>query len=410
MELARGVKDYPPEVEVVRQELFSLVVDAFERFGFSAFSSSVIQRKETLTFKFAGDEDVMSELFSLSDQGGRELGLRFDLTVPLCRFVAENKDLKLPFKRFEIGRVYRDGPIKAGRTREFWQCDADIVGSSSMVADAECLQLLDFVFSELPFEYEIRVNNRKLLDEVLSSLGISEKQKTITLLDKIRKIGEEELRKQYLEYLSEEQVSGLFSFIKKDLDSFDDSVAVRELREVFSLVNSENVVFDPSLARGLNYYTGTVFEVFLKDSVVTSSVAAGGRYDNIIGQMRGGEVLPAVGCSFGVEPLTEALLAVQFDQGVSFADIFVAPIGVVQEAFVFAQTLRKIGYRVDLDVMGRSISKNLDYADKQNISFVLVVGKRDLDEGVVTLKNMRTGEEEKLSVGELEELDLELFE
>ena len=411
MELARGVSDAPPEVMVVREELMSTIKGSLSRFGFVPFTSPIIERKETLTFKFAGDEDVMDELFELQDQGGRDLGLRFDLTVPLCRFVSMNKDVKLPFKRYEVGSVFRDGPLKAGRTREFVQFDADIVGSSSMLADAECVRVLDSVFSQLPLSYEIRVNNRKVLDEVLDSLGVSEKQRTITLLDKIRKIGEEELRKQYLEYLSEEQVEGVFSFISQSLDSLEDSVGVSELKELFSYLEGvESVVFDPSLARGLNYYTGTIFEVFLKGSVITSSVAAGGRYDTIIGQMRGGDEIPAVGCSFGIEPLTQALLDVRKDKSVSSAQIFVAPIGVVKEAYSIANTLRSQGLCVDMDVMGRSISKNLDYADKQGIPFVMVVGQRDLDEGVVTLKNMKTGEENKVSLNSLESFDMSVFE
>jgi histidyl-tRNA synthetase len=410
METARGVKDFPPEEQIVREKLFDTITQSFKKFGFVPFASPIIERKDTLTFKFEGDEDVMSELFELTDNGDRELGLRFDLTIPLCRYVAMNKDLKLPFKRYEIGRVYRDGPIKAGRTREFWQCDADIVGSSSMMADAECIKVLDSVFSQLGFEYEIQVNNRKLLDELLESINISEKSKTITLLDKLAKVGVDELKKLFSEYLDTKQVSGIFSFIDKTLVDFEDSDAISELNELFSYLQGyENVSFTPSLARGLNYYTGTIYEVFIKGSSITGSCAAGGRYDKIIGQMRGDEDIPAVGCSFGIEPLTQALLEKQESSTQTNAQIFIAPIGVSKKAADIADTLRKQGYSVDLDVMSRSISKNLSYADTMGIPFVFVVGKRDLDNNVVTLKNMKTGEEEQVSLDLLDKLDLDLF-
>ena len=421
MDLAKGVRDFPPEVQLIREELFSRVVASFARHGFAPFASPAIERLETLTFKFAGDEDVMQELFTFQDQGERELGLRFDLTVPLCRFVAQNKDLKLPFKRYEVGRVYRDGPIKKGRYREFWQCDADIVGSSSMLADAECIKVADDVFSTLPFEYVIKVNNRRLLDEVCAHLGIKRVHETVMLLDKLAKAGEESVREQLGEFLSSEQVDGLFSLLaskgsaagklKQLEEELGSSRGVAELREVLGYLEEfVHVEFDATLARGLNYYTGTVYEVFLEDSVVSSSCAAGGRYDEIIGQMRGEGEIPAVGVSFGIEPLTDALLAEKKRFDSTRADVFVAPIKAVSEASRIADKLRVGGLNVDVDVMGRSISKNLDYADKLGIPFVLIVGARDLEAGELTLKNMRTSEESKVSLDSLDSFDLSVYE
>ena len=420
MDLARGVRDFPPEVQIIREELLDTITQSFRRHGFAPFASPAIERLETLRFKFAGDEDVMDELFVFEDGGGRELGLRFDLTVPLCRFVASNKDLKLPFKRYEVGRVYRDGPIKQGRYREFWQCDADVVGASSLLADAECMKVADDVFSQLPFEYVIKVNNRVLLDEVCAHLGIEDAHRTIIILDKLAKIGEEGVREQLGEFLSSEQVDGLFSLLAapgsdagrlKHLDeSLGGSRGVRELRALFAYLEGfAHVEFDPTLARGLNYYTGTVYEVFLEDSVIASSCAAGGRYDEIIGSMRGSEQVPAVGVSFGVEPLTDALLAEKKRFSSSHAEVFVAPIKASQEASRIADKLRLAGLNVDVDVMGRSISKNLEYADKQGIAFVLIVGARDLEQGLLTLKNMRTSEESAVSLDELDSFDLSVY-
>ncbi len=421
MELARGVRDFPPKIQIIREDLFSRIRRSFQLHGFRPFATPGIERKETLLFKFAGDEDVMHELFLLSDQGGRDLGLRFDLTVPLCRFVAMNKDIKFPFKRYEIGRVYRDGPLKKGRYREFWQCDADIVGSSSPLADAECIRVLDDVFSTLPFKYVIKVNNRLLLTEVCDFVGISDSHKAIILLDKLHKIGKDSLRQQLCEFCSEQQVSDLFSLLftqgtndgRLELlrSALGSSRGVDELCEVFSFIDDvASVEFDPTLARGLNYYTGTVYEVFLLDSEITSSVAAGGRYDSIIGQMRGEGDIPAVGLSFGIDPLTDALLAEKKRFDSTYADIFVAWIKAPREGLAIASRLRASGINVDIDVMERSLSKNLDFADKMGIPFVLILGPQDLDAGEVTLKNMRSGEESRVKLSELDQLDLSLFE
>ena len=421
MELARGVRDFPPEVQIIREQLLDKITAAFKRHGFAPFASPVIERKETLMFKFEGDEDVMDELFEFQDQGERELGLRFDLTIPLCRFVAQNKDLKLPFKRYEIGRVYRDGPVKKGRYREFWQCDADIVGSSSLLADAECIKVADDVFGRLPFGYTIKVNNRQVLNEICGHLGVQDAHKTITLLDKLHKIGEQKLREELGEFLGQEQVDGLFALIAPEgsdagklkhlSEQLGETQGLSEVRELLGFLEDyAHVSFDPTLARGLNYYTGTIYEVFIEGSDITSSCAAGGRYDKIIGQMRGSDDIPAVGISFGIEPLTDALLAEKKRFDHSDADIFIAPINASLAASRIADKLRVAGHNVDLDVMDRSISKNLDYADKMGVPFVLIVGQRDLEAGQLTLKNMRTGEESTVPLEGVEQLDLSVYE
>ncbi len=421
MESAKGVRDFAPEVQLIRQDLLGKARAAFERHGFSPFASGALQRVETLTFKFAGDEDVMHEIFRVTDQGKRELGLRFDLTVPLCRFIAEHKDLKLPFKRYEIGRVWRDGPIKLGRYREFWQCDADIVGSPSMLADAECVKVVVDVLSRLPFGFEVRVNNRKILDAIFSTLGIKEGHKAMMTIDKLDKQGEKKVREELSGFCSKEQVDKLLEILLTNgtdngrLKTIEDLTGqcdgITEMRELLSYLGDvAHVRFDPSLARGLNYYTGTVFEAVLLDSEISSSVAGGGRYDDIIGQMMGGDAkVPAVGISLGIEPLTDALLAEKQRFDKTPTQVFVAPIKTPREAAQIADKLRGHGINVDLDVMGRSISKNLDYADKLGIPFVLVVGPTDLKEGKVTLKHMPTGEEHKLTLEELDSLDLSHF-
>ena len=421
MKLAKGVRDFPPEIQLIREDLFMRCRQAFERHGFSPFSSPAIERKETLTFKFEGDEDVMKELFTLQDQGGRELGLRFDLTVPLCRFVAQNKDLKLPFKRYEIGRVYRDGPLKLGRYREFWQCDADIVGSGHLLADAECIKCASDILSTTPFAYIIKVNNRKLLDAILAHTGITDTHKAIIAIDKLAKQGADAVRKELKAVADDTQIDTLFSILtvegtdngklKHIQEAIGEHEGINEVREVLAYLSDQaHVAFDPTLARGLNYYTGTVYEGFLLDNNITGSVCAGGRYDNIIGQMMGENAhIPAVGISIGVDPLTDALLAEKQRFDKTPTKVFVAPIKTTREAAEIADRLRATGVNVDVDVMERSISKNLDYADKLGIPFVLIVGAQELAKQEVTLRNMKTGEEHKIPLQELEAIELDAY-
>lgn len=421
MEQAKGVRDFPPEIQLIRQDLFQRCQKAFERHGFSPFASPILERRETLTFKFAGDEDVMKELFTLQDQGERELGLRFDLTVPLCRFVAQNKDLKMPFKRYEIGRVYRDGPIKLGRYREFWQCDADIVGSGHSLADAECIKVASDILSTLPFEYVIKVNNVKLLKAIIAHTGIQDAHKAIIAIDKLAKQGEKAVRAELSSLASHEQIDTLFTILtvegtdngklKYIEEHIGENEGITELREVLAYLSEQaHVSFEPTLARGLNYYTGTVYEGFLSESPITSSVCAGGRYDNIIGAMVGEHAhIPAVGISIGIDPLTDALLAEKQRFDKTPAQVFVAPIKATREAAGIADRLRATGIAVDIDVMERSISKNLDYADKLGIPFVLLVGAKELEQESVTLRNMKTGEEHTIALSELESIDLDAY-
>src|SRR3989338_8974335 len=181
LQTARGVQDVPPEEKIVKNQVVDTLKEMFELYGFAPLENPILERYETLAAKFAAGEasDALKEIFKLKDQGDRDLGLRFDLTVPLARYIAMNPNLKMPFKRYEIGPVFRDGPIKAGRMRQFWQCDLDIIGSSSMVADAECLALLENGFDQLGIDVIIKVNNRKLLNGILEQVGITDKETTI---------------------------------------------------------------------------------------------------------------------------------------------------------------------------------------------------------------------------------------
>ena len=195
------MKDLSPEESIFRNQIINLIKQSFENYGFSPLETPIVERFDILSAKYAGGEEILKETFKLKDQGKRELGLRYDLTVPLARYVGMNPQIKLPFKRYQIGTVYRDGPIKLGRVREFVQCDVDTIGSSSPLADAELLILAARIFEKLKLKIEIKLNSRKILNAIMEALDIPDKDKIefILSLDKLEKIGEDAVVAQLLE-------------------------------------------------------------------------------------------------------------------------------------------------------------------------------------------------------------------
>jgi histidyl-tRNA synthetase len=419
VELAKGVRDFSPEEMQLRTEVLDHIRTQFRVHGFTPLETPLIERLETLNAKMAGSEqtDVAKEIFKVEDQGGRDLGLRYDLTVPLARYVAMHKDLKMPFRRSEIGKVYRDGPIKLGRYREFIQCDADIVGASSILADAECLFLGDAVFAALDIPVDTHVNDRRILDAVCTKAGVTMFAADVIIsIDKLAKIGETGVRKELIEKgVSDAQMDALFSlliiqgtndgklaYLAKELG--DEVVA--PMKELLQYVG-DFVTFTPSLARGLAYYTGTVFEAFAQESLVKSSLMGGGRYDNLIGVLGGAEH-PAVGISFGIEPICEVVKERTRGEQVSTTRVFIAPIGnTLPRCAEYLSALRKHGIASIIDLSGRSISKNMEYAQKLRIPYVLIVGEKDLEQHLVTVKELATGEERKIAADDTDRLVME---
>jgi histidyl-tRNA synthetase len=400
MKLAKGVMDVPPEEKIVKNNLIQQLQEMFEIYGFLPLETPIIERMETLTAKGGAgeDSDVFNELFRLTDQGGRKLGLRFELTTSLARYIALNPTIKKPFKRYEIGRVYRDGPIKAGRYREFWQCDVDTVGCENMFAEAELLELAKGFFEQIGFDVIIKVNNRKLLNSILKQVGVKNVNEVLVSLDKLEKIGQKGVQKELEEKgLSLEIINNIFEIIKyKTLEELEpvltEKEGLEELKELFSLV--EGLEFDVSLARGLGYYTGTIFEVFAKGSKITSSIAAGGRYDKMIGKFMGQD-LPAVGLSFGLAPIMEIMK----EKGLvkkSNLDVHVIAINV--NCLSIVKELRDAKIKTSFDLLGRNLSKNLKLANSLEIPYCLIIGEEELKNKKVLLRDMKTGQQEKMSL------------
>lgn len=415
VQLAKGVRDFAPNEKIARNYLVSTLRTIFENYGFNPLETPIIERFETLAAKAGGGEEIMKEVFQFNDQGKRKLGLRFDLTVPMSRFVAMNPNLKMPFKRYQIGRVFRDGPIKLGRYREFWQCDVDTVGSKSMKADAEIISLTQEAFRKLGLDVTILVNNRKFLDSLIQKAGVSkELSGTVMLsLDKFEKIGEQGVTDDLLDKgFDKPEIEKILKLLnaegsnKEKLNYYSELIkedeGLKELQEVFSLIEDSNIKFTPALARGLSYYTGTVFEVIFNDSkIMRFSLCAGGRFDKIIGMYaENNKEYPATGISFGLEPILETLkLLKKVELKDSVVKLFIIPIGDVdKQAFEIAKKIRNAGINTDIDIIGRNISKNMKYADTMKIPFTLIIGENELKENKFKLKNMESGNEEVLDV------------
>lgn len=416
MQLAKGVKDVPPEEKIIKDQVIELITKKFQKYGFSPLETPIIERYETLAAKFGAGagSDALKETFTFTDQGKRKLGLRFELTTSLARFIAQNPTLKFPFKRYEVGRNFRDGPIKLGRTREFWQYDADTVGTDSMLAEAEQIAILAEVFRELKFEFVIKVNNRKVLNGILNQAGIKKQKEALIALDKLDKIGNSGVQKELLEKgYTKEQAKTVLALISGDvtlkqmeqkITNAEGKEGLEELGELFSFLKGLGVTeakYDVALARGQAYYTGTVLEVFFTKSVsgVTSSIGGGGRYDDMIGGfLGGGRRVPAVGVSFGLEPIMCELREREKLEKKTLSQVYIIPLNTENEALVLSQKLRAAGINTSLALGKKGVTKNLQYAAALGIPYVLILGAEELKKNKILLRDMDTGEETLLTL------------
>ncbi len=409
----KGTRDFPPEEKILRDQLTSTLKKVFELYGFSPFETPIMEHFEVLSSKYTGGSEILKETFKLHDQGQRELGLRYDLTVPLARFVAMNPRMKMPFKRYHIGEVFRDGPVTTARYRQFTQCDVDIVGANPLKADAELVALASRVFTELKLDATIRLNNRKLLSEMMQASGIVQNtDAAILIIDKLDKVGREGVQKELKEKeFPQDAITKALQLIsvegtnQEKLTSLQqelgDTPGIAEMKEVLGYVDAMGIkaVFDPSLARGLAYYTGTIMEAILNEGSVKSSVMGGGRYDRMIGSLVGKADIAAIGISFGLDRLFDAL-AEKKERKKTVTQLLLIPIGTFNEVSKMAEQLRAEGINVEVDLMDRGPSKNLQYADSLQIPFVAFIGEEETTQGKMKLKNMKSGEEKLCTVNE----------
>jgi histidyl-tRNA synthetase len=418
LQTAKGTKDYLPEDMIQIDGIMQKLKVAFEAAGFNPMSTPLIERFDVLSAKYAGGSEILKETFRLQDQGKRDLGLRYDLTVPFARVIGSNPQLKFPFKRYQMEKVYRDGPVGPGRYREFWQCDIDVVGAKSMKAEAELLTIVSTFFASVELQANIQVNNRKVLDGLFANFKAKDLERTMLTVDKWLKIGKDGVLAELIangedESAMNDLVNLLESFAGSNEEKLnrcteilgEKNQAVLEITELLTLCKTfgANVAFNPLLARGLSYYTGTIMETILIDNDIKGTVSAGGRYDNLIGNfIDSKQPYPAVGFTFGVSRIYDALVAAKkMDIKKSVTKALIISMKQDVTAANLTKELRAAGINVEMDIMNRNMRKNLDYANALGIPFALILGEDEVTKGVVMVKDLVSGSQEELSVSDV---------
>jgi histidyl-tRNA synthetase len=376
----KGFQDFLGEDAKKRERMTEVIRNQFNLFGFEPAETPIIENEDFVRGKNQNDEAVR-DIFSLQDRGERKLALRFEFTFQLKR-IAKNQ--KLPYKRYQIGYVFRDEPIRKGRLRQFIQCDADIIGST-LKEEAECLVMAKNIYKKLNIPAKIYINNRKLINEILEDKKIVERdrEQVIRELDKLDKLSKEEVAKN-LKELGAEKLVEIFTGKEKTFEKYRFYEEIKKLKDLCSVYGVE-VEFRPFLARGLSYYNGTVFEIWAEELGV--ALTGGGSYlvDGI----------QSTGISFGLEPLF-LISKVSYENNA----VMVLSLSQDKQAISLAQKLREKDVPVLL-LTDKAPSKALDYANAKKIEKVLIIGEEEVKNKKYTLKNMKTGKEEKLSEREI---------
>jgi histidyl-tRNA synthetase len=422
-QILRGFRDYQPRQMILRQQIIDRFRSIFEAHGFEPIDTPALEYLEVLTGKAGENEKLM---YNFEDQGERRVGLRYDLTVPLSRFVAMHEsEIVLPFKRYHIAPVWRAEKPQRGRFREFWQCDADIAGSSSMLADAEVVAIMAEALAAVGLpKFTIQISHRRLLSSLALAAGVRPEEASVIYrsVDKLGKIGENgvyaeltnlgiagDVAHRVLELVTatgEPQV--LLKSLRGRLSAVDGAgQALDELSELFDYLPSFGVpasayMLDLSLARGLDYYTGPVYEATVDEPKV-GSVAGAGRYDGLVGSFLGRSV-PATGISLGLERIVEVVQ--EFDllpspPTVAQAAVLVFP-DTIEEAAKLATKLRSEGLRIDLSLQPqRSLGDQLKTTDRKGIPFAVIAGSKELDASEAAVKDLTSGEQRTVPIDQL---------
>ena len=439
VQIPKGTRDFTSKIMFRRNYIFNKVKTCFERYGYAPIETPAMENIETLTGKYGDEGDRL--IFKVLNSGdflsksnidenttskslSKEIAdkaLRYDLTVPFARYVASNRnDLSFPFKRYQMQNVWRADRPQKGRFREFYQCDADVIGSKSLLNEIELIQLCDDIFSELNVpNINILINNRKILSAMIDLMSASEIfNEFVIVLDKIDKIGVDNVKSELIKIgVSDEKIGVLDTFLNSNnvnelsnilKDSSIGMEGVSEMNYIFDKIEKLNLKnstlkFDVSLARGLNYYTGSIFEVKSND-VEIGSIAGGGRYDDLT-SIFGLDNVSGVGISFGIDRIflvMDELYLFPEDIDISSRVLFVN-FGEVESEFCLSlvKKLRDNNINSELYPSAEKIKKQMNYANNKGVQYVVMVGEDEMKSGKLSIKNMQTGDQEKMNISEL---------
>ena len=424
----KGFRDFLPEAMIPRERLIERVTKVYRNYGFCPIDTPVLEYLEILMGK--GSEETDKQLYRFKDSGGRDVGMRFDLTVPFARFSAQHLgEIGVPFKRYHLAKVWRGENTQAGRYREFMQCDFDTIGTTGVISDIETALVINDILERVDLRTEgsfdkftVHINSRKILNGALEKIGLSQSAvPVLRALDKLAKIGSDAVvaemtqtanatEDQARAILDVASVKGTNEEILSRLETLLEGAelgleGVAELRQILEAVKAAGVpeqrfVLDVSIARGLDYYTGVIFESFLDELPSLGSVCSGGRYDNLA-ELYTKQKLPGVGASLGLDRLFAGLEELNMIEKVfSTAEVFIPLFDAnlsAQYCAVAAQ-LRKRGIGVELYPEPKKLGQQLKYADKKGFKFALVVGSDEAERGVANLKDLRSGGQQEVSL------------
>ena len=421
-----GFMELLPNEQILFNQIKETIETTYKKYGFLPIDTPIIELSEVLLAKAGGETEKQIYRFQ---KGDNDLSLRFDLTVPLAKYVAKNYgNLSFPFRRYQIGKVYRGERAQKGRYREFYQCDIDIIGDGELdiINDAEIPSIIYDIFTNLGFEdFTIRINNRKILNGLFEEIGQKERaEEILRIIDKIEKIGKEAVIEEFEKIgVNTEQINKIIEFIeiegttneklekleKLNIENETYKQGVKELKEVIKNIKifgvpEKNFKVDLTIARGLDYYTGTVYETFLNEYREIGSVCSGGRYENLA-EYYTNKKLPGVGVSIGLTRLFYKLNELNIIKATkrAVAEVLIIPmLENLTEPIKLATKLRKMGINTEIFLNNKKLKAKFKYADKLEIPYVVVIGEDEVKENKVTIKNMKTGEEEKIANDEVE--------
>ena len=421
--ILKGFRDYLPESAIARKEMIDSVQETFVLHGFSPIDTPALEYSEILLGK--GSEETDKQLFRFEDNGGRDVSLRFDLTVPLARYIAMHANkLALPFRRYHIAPVWRAEKPQRGRFREFFQCDIDLIGSDSLEADAEVIATISSALSNLGLGHKIKLNHRGISNTWFSSRGLADKVPAILrAIDKLAKIGQEAVEKEIAEQagLDASKIEEIFAFLKTTEGcSLQESIAAlskipelepaakevaRVIENLASLgISEENLAFDLTIARGLDYYTGIVFETELSELPGIGSIASGGRYDNLVSVYSKKE-MPGVGASIGIDRIGSALEELKSTEPKSsLSKAIVLNMGEDTRLYALSlcQKLRANGISTEYYPDSSKLGNQFKFAEKKQIPFAIIAGPEEMASKKCALKNLKTKEQfDSLNIEEL---------